>query len=122
MVASVVALLYEIHFIITFCFYKAPFHVFQHLSFAAPRRLIFHDNLARVFLAAELRYLSVCSRCGALCVFATRHGRTNVVVMGVVVRHQRVATHRARVYLRARVHAREPTRDTRHASPIREFD
>lgn len=36
-VASVVALLYELHFIIIFCFYKASFHVFQHLSFAAPR-------------------------------------------------------------------------------------
>lgn len=86
---------------------------------ASPSAVLFFTTTSRIFGGGAVGScaLSFCAR-----VFATRHGRTNVVVMGVVVRHQRVATHGARVYLRACTRACEPTRDTRHASLIMEFD
>lgn len=63
-----------------------------------------HTALSYTFLRQPCAYFWR-RNCGKLrlplcVVFAKRHGRTNVVVMGVVARHRRVATHRACVYLR----------------------
>lgn len=77
---------------------------------SARRRLVFPLRPSRrVFLAAELcgkLPLSFCVPVAESSVFATRHGRTNVVVMGVVVRHHRGSQRIERAFIYARVHAR----------------
>lgn len=68
------------------------------ITFLLPR-LTLRDYLARIFGGGATRSCDVSPcvyRYGTLRlrVFAsTCHGRTNAVVMGVVVQHQRIATH-----------------------------
>lgn len=118
-------ILYEIRFTIIFYFTKRPFMFSQHLSCVAPSYFS-RQRLARVFLATGLKGIAalsfLCSRCGALrlCYASRTDERGRNGRGGSASEGRGNASSRAFIY--ARVHAREPTRDTRHASSIMKFD